>query len=419
MVAGMSPSDGTFESARHHERTEFQLTKEKSESRRALRRRSHPGFGVGVRALALLFGVVLVVAACSSDSKTASTNSSASPGASAGIAKAQAFVAANSDYPTKISVTDPVPAKPPTGLTIAFIQLPQTGSLDFGAGIKAAADVLGWTVDVIETQPTPEAVASAMTVAVEKHPDVVISGAAFAVSTFPEQVAQLQAAGIPFITANTQDPLGNGVTANIGSGADFTRKGQWLANWIAADSGGNADIAVFNLSTFPVLNLLVDGIKSTLADVCPGCKVAVNDVLASSISTTLPGEIVSNLQAHPSVNYVVTAFGDMTLGLPAAMQAAGLTSKVKVVTQHASKANLQDIKDGTEAMNVPEAGFEAGWMMVDAAVRALQKAPIPEEQYATTQGNYITKANVDTVTGEHYIAVKDHAAQFSKLWKVS
>ncbi|MCU1461710.1 MAG: hypothetical protein JWO37_1785 [Acidimicrobiales bacterium] len=369
-------------------------------------------------AIAMLLGVALLASACSSSKKSQAAVQTTTQGSNDGVAKARAFVAAHSDNPTSIAVTDPVPAKPPTGKKIVYIQLPQTGSLDFGAGIKDAAAILGWTVEVVETQPTPEAVSNAMSIAVEKKPDAVISGAAFAVSTFAKQVAQLAAAGIPFVTANTQDPLGNGVTANIGSGADFTRRGQWMANWIVADSDGKADIAVFNLSTFPVLNLLVDGLKSTLTELCSSCKVAVNDVLASSISTTLPGEIVSYLRAHPSVTYVVTAFGDMTLGLPAALQAAGLTSKVKVVTQHASKANLKNIQDGTEAMNLPEQGIESGWMMVDAVVRAFAKAQIPEKQYETTTGNYVTKANVSTVSTDHYIAVTDYQAQFARLWLV-
>jgi ribose transport system substrate-binding protein len=287
----------------------------------------------------------------------------------------------------------------------------------YAQAIQAAAKVLGWKVDIIPTQSTAQAVASSMSLAVEKHPSVVMTGAAFPESTFPTQLAQLKKAGIPYVECCTGDAIGNGVVANIDPTADFTLRGVWLAHWLVANSNGTADVAVYNLPTYPVLNAVATGITSTLKSTCPGCTYSSQNIAVTSIGTTLPSQVVSYLRANPKVKYVAFTFGDMTLGLSTALKAAGLTSKVQVVTQHASKANFQDIANGSEAVNLPEPDLQIGWYMVDAAIRAFEKVPVPNDQYKYVPENFITKANLKSVTAP-YVSDPNYKAEFLKLWKL-
>ena len=334
------------------------------------------------------------------------------------IAAAKAFVKIHSPYLTGNSVpTAAVPTKPPTGKSIAYVETTDSGSLLYGQAIQAAAKILGWTVDIIPTQSTPQSVANSMSLAVEKHPSAVMTGAAFPESTFPKQLAQLKKAGIPYIECCTGDPIGNGVVANIDPTSDFTRRGVWLAHWIVADSNGKANVAVYNLPTYPVLNAVATGLTSTLKSTCAGCTYSSQNIAVTSIGSTLPAQVVSYLRAHPTVNYVAFTFGDMTLGLSTALKAAGLTSKVKVVTQHASKANLQDIANGSEAVNLPEPDLQIGWYMVDAAIRFMEKVPVPNNQYEHVPSNFITKANLKSVTAP-YVSDPNYKTEFLKLWKL-
>jgi ribose transport system substrate-binding protein len=233
-------------------------------------------------------------------------------------------------------------------------------------------------------------------------------------ATFPTQVAELTASKTPYISTGTTDQVGNGVTANIGNTADYVRRGLWMANWVVADSNGTANTVVFNLSTYPVLDNLTTSFQQTVSSLCSQCKVDVQDVQTASVGTTLPAQIVSYLQSHPSVNYVMMTYGDMSIGVPSALAAAGLSSKVKLVTQSGS---LQQVADGQQAVNTPEPDQMIGWMMMDAAVRALSGQPVNESQYAVLPGNYITKANVGNPSVP-YGAVPNFAAQFLKLWHV-
>lgn len=335
---------------------------------------------------------------------------------SAQVAAAKAFVAANSSYLTGNSVpTLQIPSKPPTGKSIVYIQTPDSGSILYADAIKSAAKYLHWTVNVIPTQPTAQAIQASMTLAVEKHPTAVMTGAAFPMGTFPTQLAQLKKAGIAYIECCTSDPLGNGVTANLDPNSDFTKRGVWLANWMVADSNGKANVAVYNLGTYPVLNLVASGISNRLKATCGGCAYATQNITVTSIGTTLPSQVVNYLRAHPSVNYVAFTFGDMTLGLATAMKAAGLSSKVKVVTQHASAADLQDVKSGAQAVNLPEPDLQIGWYMVDAAIRFVEHAPMPNGAYEHIPTNFLTKANLKSVTAP-YVSDPNYVSEFLKLW---
>jgi ribose transport system substrate-binding protein len=334
------------------------------------------------------------------------------------IDAAKAFVAAHSPYLTANSTpTTPIPSKPPKNKTIVYVETTDSGSLLYGQAIQAAAKILGWKVDIIPTQSTAEAISTSMSLALEKHPSVVMTGAAFPEATFPTQLAALKKAGIPYIECCTGDPIGNGVTANIDPTADFTLRGVWLAHWVVANSNGKANVAIYNLPTYPVLNAVATGLTSTFKSTCPGCTYTSQNIAVTSIGTTLPAQVVSYLRAHPSVNYVAFTFGDMTLGLSTALKAAGLSSKVKVVTQHASKANLQDIADGSEAVNLPEPDLQIGWYMVDAAIRALEKAPVPNNQYEYVPENFITKANLKSVNAP-YVSDPNYKSEFLRLWKL-
>ena len=335
------------------------------------------------------------------------------------IAAAKAFVKLHTPYLTGNSVpTTPVPSKPPTGKTIAYVETSDSGSLLYAQAIRAAAKILKWKVDIIPTQSTAEAVAAAMSLAVEKHPTVVMTGAAFPEATFPTQLKEMKSEGIPYVECCTADPIGNGVTANIDPTADFTLRGVWLAHWLVANSNGAANVAIFNLPTYPVLDDVADGLISTLKSTCPGCTYSSQNVSVFAIGTTLPSQVVSFLRANPKVDYAAFTFGDMTLGLSTAMKAAGLFPRVQVVTQHASEANLQDVADGTEAVNLPEPDLQIGWYMVDAAIRAIEKAPIPNSQYEYVPENFVTKSNLKSVTAP-YVSDPNYKAEFLKLWHIS
>jgi ribose transport system substrate-binding protein len=377
-------------------------------------------------ALALSLGAAfaLAVSGCSSSGSAGGGSSSPDAGSStssdsAGVAAAKSFVAAHSVQPTSLpSTLTALPSKPPTGKFIAVVGQNVTSSAVDIDGIKQAAQALGWKVTVYNSDGTPAGTAQEMNLAVEAHPDAVIQ-LGFATSTFPAAVAELAKEKIPYIVNSTTDPVGPQIIAAVTTPADYTRRGVWIGNWIVADSDGNANIVVFNLSNYPVLNDVTDGMESTVSADCTACKVAVQQVEPQAIGTTLPAQIVSYLRSHPSVNYIVPTFGDLTIGLPAALASAGLTDKVKVATQ---SGELTQVAAGQQAMMVPEPDLYLGWLQTDAAVRAIMGVSLNPASYATLPSYYITKSNVppqSQLFNGYAAIIPNFQAQFKKLWKLS
>jgi ABC-type sugar transport system substrate-binding protein len=354
---------------------------------------------------------MMTLAGCGSSASGTTDASKQTTASSAGVARARAFMAAHTAAPTSILVTKPLSAVPPRGKSIVYLGPTSTSVTIQAAAVKAAAAKLGWTVHTLVFPQTPEGAASAMMQAVQVHPDAVLQ-AGFPVAVFPNEVKKLSAEHIPYVDNGTTDTQAEGVTASIAGVADYVARGQYLANWVVADSSGHANVVDFNLSTYPTVDALSTTFGKTLGSLCPACTVAVQDVEGTSIGTTLPSQIVQYLQAHPNVNYVLATYGDMTIGLPQALAAAHLSGKVKVVSQSGS---LQQLTAGQEAVNVPESDSMIGWLMVDAAARAMLGDPVTEAYYQVLPHNFVTKANVGNPSVP-YGAVPDFESQFLTLW---
>jgi ABC-type sugar transport system substrate-binding protein len=399
-------------------------------SRTSRAKRSHTTkVARSLRLLAAAAPVLMAVAlsACSSSSAVKSGDASSANGsapsaaAKAKVAQAQAFVKAHSADPASVGTTTPLTKKPPAGKTVVFVAPPVSSSQDIENGMKAAASVLGWKIDLITESGDPTAVAAAMSLAVEKHPTAIVQ-AGQSLTAFSSQVAAANREGIAYIAIGTEDPLsevgpGKAITALLSSNVDFQTRGAWLAQWVVADSDGSADIVDYNLSDYPAMGAVVSGFSSTIAAMCPDCTLDNQDATSTSIGTSLPGQIVSYLTSHPKVKYVAVAYSDMTIGLAQALKTAGLTD-IKVVVQGPSSRNFQNIVDGTESVAVGASNVMTGWLAIDAVARFVVGDPVDESYYSVLADKIVTKANVSDPS-QPYVVVPDYVAQFEKLWHVS
>lgn len=340
------------------------------------------------------------------------------------VAQAKAFVAQHTALVKNIPITGELPARPKSGATLDVMIDTTPSATQVADGVKAAAAHLGWKVDVINAGSTPESQAAAMSVIVENHPTAVI-GSGFPTATFPTQIATLRKDGIPFVTNGSTDCTTTcnydkvGVVADVNSTPSNTEVGQWLAEWITADSNGKANSVVWDLSSYNVLNVVANSYVARLKQICPGCSSDLQDVTTASIGTTLPSQIVSYLQSHPSVNYMAMTYGALTTGLQAALQSAGLSNRVKIADDTGSVANLQAIASGTspEKVFVPYSETIVGWMETDAVARYLQHATVNEAEYASAPRNFLVQSNIKTPLADNN-SVPNYQAQFLKLWKV-
>ena len=357
----------------------------------------------------------LVTAACGSGSANSgspatSTTVSANPAAQAGLAEATRLVAEWTKFPTSVGYNKPVGKVIPTGKKLAFMNCGLPACIALGKAADDAAKVLGWTVQQVNFQPTPEAVSAAWAQVARTKPDGVIA-TGFPRVLFEESLQKLKAANIPVAECCVPDPVANGIIAQI-SEANTELYGQQFAAWLTVATKGDGQILWVNNQDYPVIPLMFDFMKKNVAQLCPNCKVESIDVPATEFGTTAPDKIVSYLRAHPNVNYVALGYDGMANGLPAAMAAAGI--KVPFIGQDADPPNKQYILDGTQAASIGFPLHESMWAAVDAIARHIVGVDVSVVQSPMPVLIY-TKATIkDATVAEPFVA--DYQEQFKSMW---
>jgi ABC-type sugar transport system substrate-binding protein len=336
--------------------------------------------------------------------------------ATGGVAEAQKFVEEGLATPTEISIKQPVKKAPPKGMTIAYMNCGLPICNEVEAGLKEAIKPLGWTYKGIHSGSTPETLQSAWSEVVQLNPDAVISDGSPAV-VFEKELKEYSAEGGVFVNqAVAEEPIVPN-SVNIVGEEYFEESGRWLANWVVAKGEEGANAAFFNVSEFPILTTLEKAYDAEYKKLCPSCKSESVTVNAATIGKDLPSRVVSYLQQNPETNFIVPSFGDMALGVPQAMAAAGVNEGVGVISQGDGPTNFEYIANGEQEMALPQPVQMISWMMADAVLRLLNEEEISQEEYERVPHQYITEENLENPS-EPWAGVPGFQKQFEELWKV-
>ena len=339
----------------------------------------------------------------------------------ADAAEATVGVADLLDSPTSIGPRTPLSATPEPGKTLIWIECPTPGCVLVGNGITDAAAHLGWTVARIGHDLTPEGTAGAMAQAVAQNPDaVLISGSVNAF--YEDSLATLNERGVPVIDSSSVNEVGgaaNGIYGMVQGIPQTTAYGKILASWMVADSGGDANVLVFNVPDVPVLTGFNAGIGGVMAETCANCVVEIVDVsFADLLGGNVPGLVVSALQANPDADYVACGFGDLCIGVTGAIAEAGLADRVKLTGALPNAGDFAAIAAGEEAAFVAAPEYMIGWRKVDILAAFFAGDDLTEAQTALLPMQVITPETTGIVRdgAGNYIGVADYEAQFLARW---
>jgi ribose transport system substrate-binding protein len=325
--------------------------------------------------------------------------------------------------PTKITVTTPLDAPPAAGKTFFWLQCELPICEKIGGGVKAAVEAAGWNYKSLVFKASDPG--GGIESAVQQSPD------AIGITGIPSAAvkAQLKAAadaGIPVVTCSPgpEEPSAETYAAICSqtTGPD----GENLAKWAIKDSGGKANMVMVTIPSFPSLQTTVDGMNSVLEKYCPGCSSGELDVTVDDLAGgQVASKLVAYLQSNPDTNYVVFNFGDLEIGVPEALKAAGFEDKVKLIGNGAGPQQFQALIDGgMDAAWVAYPAVYEGWLMVDAALRLVDGGTLPDgyQQEVAALPTYI----VDTPEAAKalepsldYEGPAGYQDQFKQLWGVS
>jgi ribose transport system substrate-binding protein len=372
--------------------------------------------------MAALLASAVVLTACGSSS---SDSGKVGSGNAELTAQAKTAAKALEKRPTSVGVTEKIGAPVPPGKKIDFVVPNVPSALAMADPLKQAAAALSWTATVINAGTSPETFVSSVEKALQDKPDgVFIAGVPPQVIT--KQLEALKAAKIPVITLGA--PLGNipdpstGIIFNIAGTPYNTDAGTALANWVTADSDGSTSALTLSVPDFPGPTAVAKGFKAQMGKVCPSCKVDSMDLAADTLGQSAPQKISGYLRTHKDVKYVIADFDDMFAGLPAALQAAGITG-VKLLGNTPSVTDQVNISAGNyEVAGYVFALFENPWRVIDVFARHIVGKPVDVSANAPIPAWIISKDNQSTWGGDPqdtWPLVADYQDQYKALWGVS
>ncbi len=371
--------------------------------------RSHARKGLGL----LVLGAALVAATGCGDSESnagAATQGAAGPG----VAKAQALAEKATTRPTSIGLEKPIGKDVPAGKKIVFISCGVEACEIQGDIIKQGAADLGWTASTIGTDGSPEQLQNAFETALRQGADAVILNAVNR-DAVAKQIEKAEQQGVPFVTCCSIEAEGDGILRNVGGKENSAVIGENLAAQIVADSKGDASTLFVNISAFQILQALAGQLESSYKKFCPDCEYGTVDIPATSLGKDAPDRIVSYLRSHPDVNYVVLSVSNaLGAGLPAALKAAGLADKVKIVGQSGDTLTFQDMAAGNIDAVVPFDYYAVDYLMLDSLARHFAGVPVEQAQppmWIVTPDNMPAEA-----TEGLFPVVESYRDEFKQIW---
>jgi ABC-type sugar transport system substrate-binding protein len=369
------------------------------------------GRSLKVAALAAIAALLVVATGCgSSDSGSGGSAS----GGNADLSAAKQLTDTSATRPTEIMQAKPIDKPIPTGKKITFISCGVEACAVQGPILAEGAKILGWSVKQVGTDGSPEKVQNAFQAAIRDGANAVIINAADK-DQLAAPISAARSKGVEVVTCCSLAEQGKDVLFNTGTPEQNAPIGKMLASKVVADSNGKADALYVNVSAFAILAAVGQTFEQEYKRLCADCGFGKIDIPLTSLGKDAPDRIVSYLRSHPKVNYIVLSeSGSLGPGLPAALRAAGLADKVKILGQGGNQQVYQDVGAGKIVAVTPSSLYGYDYAMLDALAR--KWAGVPVEQ-TTPEFWLMTKENIPSnINGPAFPIVEDYKAQWAKLW---
>lgn len=370
-----------------------------------------------LRALAALAALALALVAFGCGSSDDGSSDSTS-GDSTGVAKAEERVAQASEPMEPNLPKEAVDMSKNQGKTVWYIapslQIPYVQEVV--AGVEKAADTAGMKVRIFDGKGKVDLFNQGINAAVSQGADGIVIQA-IAPETVSGPLAKAKAAGIPVIDLFNRGPdtaLPDTITAQVTR--DYAENGRLMADFITADSGGDANVLVLTWDIYEIYQEMVPAFEEQLKTLCEGCEIkATESVSPIAPPSELQEKVSTLLRRFPDVDYVVPVSDALALGMVPAVEAAA--GEPKIVSSEGDSQSIQIIRDGgvqiADAAGPPVGTI--GWAIIDQMGRVLagQKAA-PEDSRLPTQ--LITAENAEANDKQLYAGFDGFEAEYEELW---
>src|SRR4051794_5388233 len=373
--------------------------------------------------------LALTFAACGSDSNSSSSSSSSgsssgsssSSGGDAGVQKAADQLKPVEAAPTKILQTEPLKGTPPKGKTLVMLGTADPNNKKLQDSLKSLAGLVGWNYSVVSYDPAnPATFNAAVDTALTKHADYVAEAG---VPLTPQAIKKVQDANAKWVlTSVAPADVKAPVIVDANAADNDAQMGKVLADFFIKDSNGKGNIVIEHVPAYPILTAFTTGFQAEVKALCPGCKVAIQDITIPDLTAgKVPSVMVSALRKNPKANYIGFDVGPFAAGIDSALAAAGMTGKVKIIGEAADEAALAALQSGKHTAWTGFNPVYSTYVMMDAMLRDSLGMPVDQSKAGIQPTQILTKDNVGPVINsqKQWLEPADALDQYKKLWGVS
>lgn len=360
-------------------------------------------------------GTLALAAACGSG---ASSGSDTSKAASISVSEqdVQSYLQPDKTLPVSKPVASPIPG----GLNVVFIRLAFSQSVSLLNGLKDAAAVLGWRVtDLVWDVTNPASLSTSFQSAIAQKPDaIVVLGAT--TDQYAAFIPQARAANISIISTYSPDSPQPGVTPVLTPESEYPYHAQILTDTLLLDAKKAGDTPHVLQLRIPAQDnytkWINDGVVNELKAKCSGCTRDELDIeQADLFNGQYTQQVVSYLQRHPAIKYIIANGGQTANGLPEALAAAGLND-VKIYGVTATDVQIKKLADGSPGAWTVQPFRVGGWIVADQIARV--KTGDATDLWSNEHMGYVvTSQNASQLQNPADPAFPaDYQQQFKRLW---
>lgn len=369
------------------------------------------------------FTLAAGLAACGGSgggSSSSDASSTTSAEASSGSGNNQVTAAKNViepyvGHPSPFPVTEKL-KEIPKGAKIAYVECGTTVCGLIRSLVEPAAAMLGVEFVPVKAGSAANSVANAFDSVLAGNFDAVIVPA-IPIELWSAQLKELQAQNIPVVTAGVSGAEEFGIVAPQTAENMDQLFGKLMANYIVAKLGSDKNAVFYTVPELPFTGLTESAFNEEIAKVCPECNVRTSDLSVSTLGSTAPNAIVSDLQSNPETEVAVLGTDEIWNGVPQAVESAGI--EVDTVGEAPSPVNLQYLKEGKETAAIGVDVAVLSWTLMDLAAREIvgqEPTGLEAEGIAVTQ--ILEQKDITFDPSKGWSGYPEFPERFAKLWGV-
>lgn len=370
----------------------------------------------------------LGLAACggggSSSSGSGGSTAEAEPSAAessdggANVSAARSMIAPYQKGPTPFPVDEPLKKKLAAGEHLSYLQCATPYCALLGELYGAAAEMVGTKLDIVKATESTESLQNGLS-SIEAGDPAALLLAGVNLASLGGGLEGFTDKQIPVSVTAIMGGEAKGIDANVNGEEAVELAGELLANWAIVNGAPEGGVVWFEVPELDFSKYETEGFERAMEENCPECEVLVAKTPISSVGSTAPSIVVSELQAHPDVKVALFASFETATGLPAAMQSAGVEAKTAGYAP--TPGNLQDIQSGALTATVGLDTAVVSFTQVDAAVRLATGQKLTKaEQESMPVIQLLEKKQLEGVdVTKGWNGYPDFAERFAKVWGVS